>query len=97
MKIGRQYVGKYVEFVWRDPIGGTRVDKDKALRGLAALSAWRERGVIDDITEGVVRIAHSEASGPGGETDEGMYSWVPETLITEITVYSASNTEKEGG
>ena len=95
MKIGRQYLGKYVEFVWRDPIGGERVEKDKAPRGLAALAAWKERGVIDDITEGVVRIAHSDAVGPPREPDEAMYSWVPETLITEITVYTPANTEKE--
>ena len=96
MKIGRQYVGKMVEFMWKDP-NNNRVTKARALRGLAALATWRERGVIDDITEGVVRIAHSEAAGPRNpaEPDEFVYSWVPEGLITEITVYEPVS--QEGG
>jgi len=88
MKIGRQYLGKYVEFTWRDPIGGHRFEKEKAPKGLVALAVWKERGGIDDVTEGVVRIAHSEAIGPARiEPDEGMFSWVPEELIVAITVY----------
>lgn len=97
MKIGRQYLGKMVEFTWKDP-NNRRVKKALALRGLAALATWKERGVIDDLTDGVVRIAHSEAAGPNrpNEPDEMVYSWVPEGLITEITVYVAEKTEKEG-
>ena len=87
MKVGKQYLGKYVEITWKDP-GSTRVKADKARRGLAALATWHERGIIDDITEGVVRIAHADAAEPGEPLpDEFEYTWVPEELITNITIY----------
>ncbi len=87
MKVPRSCIGKYVEFTWKDP-NNRRVKSAVARKGLAALATWRERGVIDDITEGVVRIAHSDAAGPSNPIpDEFVYSWVPEDLITSITVY----------
>lgn len=87
MKIGKQYLGKYVEFTWKDP-NSRRVKITEAPKGSVALATWRERGVIDDLTESVIRIAHSDACEPGATVpDEAVYSWVPEDLIVSITVY----------
>lgn len=97
MKVGKYYLGKYVEFIWHDP-GANRVvshlsDLGDLAKGLEALAIWKERGVIDDITEGVVRIAHSAARDPGKINDnEFFYSWVPEDLIESITVYEPIKT-----
>lgn len=87
MKIGRGYIGKYVELTWHDP-RFDRVAKDRPTsKGMAALSSWKERGVIDDLTDGVVRILHSEGTEPGEtEPDEIVATWVQEEIVTSIRV-----------
>ena len=89
MKVGRQYIGKYVEIIWRDPIGGRHeVEASELPRGRTALAVWRERGVIDDVTEGVVRLIQSDNEGsPIGVKKEVEAGWVPEELIDRIEIY----------
>lgn len=94
MKVGRQYVGKYVEFVWRDPTAATAKTAVGSLEGLekgrSALAIWKERGVIIDLTEGVVVLEHSYGIDPPigvKEYDEHTCTWVPEELIESITIY----------
>lgn len=92
MKIPRSLIGKYVELIWRDP----RDDRvccrpTELLRGFAALATWKERGVIDDLTDGIVRIIHSEGTepqSPGGEESKPDYrvTWVHEALVESIVV-----------
>lgn len=92
MKIPKSYIGKEVRLTWRDPITSERMDLSKAPKGLAALATWRERGVIDDITEGVVRFVQSEAYSPGkNEPDEAIIGWVVEDLITDCQIMEVSN------
>lgn len=87
MRVGRQYLGQMVEIRWSDP-NGDRVQKHNLLTGQVALAKWKERGVIDDITDGVVRLMQSEAAKPGADqADEYIVSYVPEALITEIVVF----------
>lgn len=99
MRVGRSYLGKIVEVTWRDPTGTSRrVKLSKAPRGMAALSSWKERGVIDDITDGVIRIVHSSGEDPPGDPDpepEIFCTWVPEALIETIQVLEAAKTAGE--
>jgi len=96
MKVGRQYIGKLVEVRWRDPgTGHAKGRKREELpRGLAALAAWVERGVIDDITDGVIRVVHSEGRQAqhveGVDELEVSCTWVPDDLVDSITVFEAS-------
>jgi len=61
------------------------VEASKALKGNAALAKWVEYGVIDDITDGVVRFRHGENYDPGEvEINQAMYGWLPEVLILDI-------------
>ena len=95
MKVGRQYLGKMVELQWTDPNFG-RGDLDKLLRGRAALATWRERGVVYDITDGVVLVAHSEAQSPGNDkVDEIARTAIPESLIERIDVFEKVKVAEE--
>lgn len=97
MKIGRQYLGRVCEVVWRDPKWDRVVSVDTnnrsdIPRGMAALARWREYGVIDDITEGVIRIVHSAGDCAGRnpastDADEYVCTWVPEALVETIRVF----------
>ena len=90
MRIPRNLLGRLVELTWRDPVGGVRhechlPDRADLPRGRAALATWTERGVIDDITEGVIRLIQSEAVGPGKlAPDEFGCQWIPEDLVESI-------------
>lgn len=97
MKVCRHYLGKHVEVVWRDPkwdriVSRDRKDRNDIPKGVAALAQWREYGVIDDITEGIVRIVHSAGSDASRQAefmgdDDFVITWVPEALIDKITVF----------
>ena len=101
MKVSRSFIGKYVEVKWRDP--GTSHTKGRKRedipRGIEALASWAERGVIDDLTEGVVRIVHSEGRAPqhidGVDELELSCTWVPEDLIEGIIVYEPVKSSEE--
>ncbi len=99
MKIGKQYIGRMVEFQWMDPNFG-KGELHTLLRGRAALATWVERGVIVDITDGVVLIAHSEASSAGKQpppsgTDELARTAVPEVLIEKLTLFAVEKVVQE--
>lgn len=91
MKVGKNYLGKVVEVQWRDPTsGGRRAHLSEAPVGRAALATWREYGVVDNITDGIIRIVHSAGADPGlppESTDEIMWTVVPEELIERIRVF----------
>ena len=81
MKIPRAYLSRIVEVTWMDP-GYHRQEISKAVKGRAGWATWREYGIVDDITEGVVRIVHSAGRDPGAvEVDEIQYTLVPEELV----------------
>ena|SRR3972149_3872543 len=98
MKINRTYLGKYVELTWRDP-GEARQSipnyRDRP-RGLGCLATWRERGIIIDITDGVVQLEHSHATGAPllKQDDEIVCTFVPEDLVESVVVYEPV---KDGG
>lgn len=86
MKITKHFLNKEVRLEWLDPCS-ERVSLAHAKKGKGALARWVERGVIDDITEGVVRLIQSHAYSPGQEeADEGLVGWIPEDLIEDIEV-----------
>ena len=70
MKVGRQYLGKVVEIRWRDPGCYLRQEAHELRSGLAALALWKEYGVVDDVTDGVVRIVHSAGHDPNNVVTE---------------------------
>jgi hypothetical protein len=91
MKIKKEMIGRLVEVSWRDPVGVVRqpLHIANALKGMSGLALWRERGVLDDITDGVLRIIHSEGVEPGSDrVDEMSYTLVPEDLVVSLTLYT---------
>ena len=81
MKITKHFIGKEVRITWLDPCS-QRVSLETAKKGKAALARWIERGVIDDVTDGVVRLIQSHAYSAGESApDEAIIGWVPEDLI----------------
>lgn len=90
MKITRAMIGKYVEIQWMDPCFNSRPIENSPV-GRAALATWQERGVIVDITDGIIKIEHShethaESKDPDG--DDHSYTPVPETLIEKLTIFN---------
>lgn len=81
MKITKHYIGKECRVTWVDPCS-QRVTLETAKRGKAALAKWIERGIIDDVSDGVVRLIQSQAFSAGDrEPDEAIIGWIPEDLI----------------
>jgi len=95
VKIPRAVIGKFAEVTWRDPGNGRvtshdRKNRSDVARGMEALATWREYGVIDDVTEGVVRIIHSIGEDPprvDDKSDDFFCTWVPEALVEQIRVF----------
>lgn len=99
MKVPKSYIGKLVEIQWADP-NDDRMALHKLTRGRLALATWREYGLVYDISDGVVMIAHSigyEAgrplllTAPPEEAMKGLdeldRTAVQEDLIEKITVF----------
>lgn len=91
-----------IELTWLDPneraIEIHTRDGSDVPKGMAALSRRRERGLLDDYTEGVLRICHWDAFDVDGErVDEAKYTWVHEALIVKVTVYQPSAEETGSG
>jgi len=95
VKVSRGHLGKYVEITWRDP-GAAKVRSREFTshadipKGWAALATWQERGILDDVTDGVARIVHSQGRDPGhvdDPADEFYITWVPEALIEAVKVF----------
>lgn len=84
MKVPRRLVGQYVEVEWLDPVQHT-VRVSEILKGRAQLGVWLERGVLIDITEGVLIIEHSHCRM---SDDENIHAtWVPEELVVRICAF----------
>lgn len=87
MRVAQRLIGKDVVVTWRDPCQFDTEGKERfdATKGVAGLPRWREWGVLDNVTDGVVRIVHSVCSG-----EETQPRWsgtlVPEDLIEKIIV-----------
>ncbi len=106
MRLTKAVIGRVVEVTWRDPIGGRVTSKDllhhsDVPKGWAALARWREYGVIDDMTDGIVRLVrgfgtdnHVTDESPVDEYDA---TWIPESLIETVKVYAAPEPVKEEG
>lgn len=88
MKVGKHYLHKLCRITWLDPVSeNDRLPVAKAPRGSSALAKWVEYGVIDDLTDGVVRFRHSESYDPGdSEVNEALFGWVQEELIASIDI-----------
>lgn len=89
MNVPKRLIGSLVELHWKDP-GSKRYMLRDMRRGKGALATWQEYGVVYDITEGVVIIAHSLGAEPGEpveKPDEIYCSYIPEDLIEKIIVY----------
>lgn len=90
MKVSKHLIGKEAKIHWVDPVSNheSLINlKEPAKKGRAALARWIERGVIDDITEGVVRLIIAETFSAGEEKpDEAIIGWIPEDLITKIEI-----------
>jgi len=53
----RPFIGKIVAVRWRDPTEDRQLIK-LAPKGKDGLATWIEWGLVDDVTEDVVRIRH---------------------------------------
>lgn len=92
MRIPRSLIGKEVKFLWMDPTGmkvksHVPGDRSSLPRGRGALATWTEYGLLDDVTDGVVRLLQSV--GVDGvldpeKTDDYTIVYVPEVLIEHI-------------
>ncbi len=93
MNIPKKLIGRYVEIIWRDPamahVKSHTADHSDLPRGLSILAIQKERGVISDITEGVVRIDHTESIDSPlvpDRTEDFSCTWVQEAIIESCTV-----------
>ena len=87
MRITARYLGKPVRLVWRDPIASCRMSLDRVPKGAQALASWTEYGVVGDITDGIVRVDHSQGENPPLDNDRGhevMSTWIHEALVENI-------------
>ena len=85
MKVPKSYVGSVVAVTWRDPVSMRRKELHEAKVGMDALATWTEYGMLDDLTDGVLRICHSEGyDGNQDKRDEICYTAVWEVLVTNI-------------
>ncbi len=91
MRVPRSFVGKEVRVEWADTqisrIESTDPSHADVPKGRAALARYWEWGVVDDVSEGVVRMYHSlgKTSGITGESEETLYySWILEDNIEKI-------------
>lgn len=90
MNVPRRLLGKVVEVQWMDP-AFTRTEIDSLKLGRGALATWREFGLLYDVTDGIVVVAHSISRKAGtpdsAAPDELAFTPIPEGLIEKLTVY----------
>jgi hypothetical protein len=86
VRVPRSAIGRFVALTWLDPLGFMRAPIDSAPKGNEGLAKWTEHGVIDDLTDGVVRIIHSRGHAPTDHdrVDEISGSLVPEDRVVDI-------------
>jgi hypothetical protein len=105
MKVNKSYLGKRVEVIWRDPCSAHIKSHDlknyaDVPKGREVLAYQEEQGVIDDVTDGVVRIRHTKGLDSPIVPDQSAdlyYTWVDENLIEKITVFEPSTKEDDNG
>lgn len=94
MRLSRNLIGKVVEIEWMDPTtckfkSHTPEDKSSLPKGRAALATWTEYGLLDDVTDGVVRLLQSigtDAVVEKERVEDYTALFVPEALIEKVTV-----------
>lgn len=83
MKVPRKFLGQYVEVEWVDPFQDTYdVIRGDFPKGRDSLGKWKERGVLVDITEGVLIIQHSVCKL--AEQESWHVTHTVEDLVTSI-------------
>jgi len=88
VNVPRRLIGKVVSIQWCDP-NNARGPVETLKKGRAALATWVEFGTLIDVTDGVVLVAHSFATEPGGEKpDEVQRTAIHEALIEKVIVYA---------
>jgi|SRR6476661_8487436 len=88
INVPRRLIGKVVSIQWCDP-NNARGPVETLKKGRAALATWVEFGTLIDVTDGVVLVAHSFATEPGGEKpDEVQRTAIHEALIEKVIVYA---------
>lgn len=94
MRVPRSYIGKMIEATWRDPYTAMiSCQPEQIPKGIAGLAVRKERGIIQDISDGVVLINHSDGHSPTmpdvarADVDYQL-TWVQETLIEEIELFA---------
>lgn len=91
MKVSRKLIGSHVEVLWKDPNSETvDVVDGRFPCGNAALARWKERGVLIDITDGVLTIQHSVCEATNAYPRYHC-TWVPEELVLMIDVFVKDN------
>ena len=87
MNVPRKLIGRFVEITWMDP-NNARGPIDTLKKGREALATWKEYGVVHDVTDNVVLIAHSYATQPAEDKpDELQRTAIHEALIEAIRVF----------
>jgi len=87
VNIPKRLIGRVVSIQWADP-NNARGPIETLKKGRASLATWTEYGVLFDITDGVVMIAHSLAASPGEDNpDDIQRTVVPEVLIEKMIVF----------
>ncbi len=93
MKVPRKLLNQYVEVEWLDPVQCT-VSAHEMIKGRAQLGVWHERGVLIDITDGILIVEHSHCKTTD---DEKLHAtWIPEELVSRIRIFTEVVAEAEG-
>lgn len=93
INVPRRLIGKVVSIQWCDP-NNARGPIENMKKGRQALATWIEFGTLHDVTDGVVLVAHSYATEPGGEKpDEVQRTAIHEALIEKVIVYEPVSAE----
>lgn len=82
----RGLVGKTVEITWRDPYDWREeAETVDTMKGAGHVPTWTHQGVIEDVTDGWVRLRYGVCQSPQTKpTKEGVM--VYEDLIVELTI-----------
>jgi hypothetical protein len=90
----RPFIGKIVAVRWRDPSEDRQLIK-LAPKGREGLATWVEWGLVDDVTDEVMRFRHGEALSPEDEhPDEASFGYIHIALIDSIVQMVAKEKKK---
>lgn len=94
MRVSRSLIGKVIEVRWIDPREDHHDSDRPALVGKAALAKWIEWGVVNDITDGVLRLMYSTTWIPDeNKANAFHFTWIPVALIVDIRVLGDASEE----